>query len=199
MDYEDMMLQLMQQASKSASLQSGLGQQIFNQVKPLRNRLGSRYLQAVNPAFQQVTTQNVAASPLYGALKSSTSQNYAQARQSVLEDTPGARYSGALGDNLADIAAARANTMTMGTAGIAENELARRMQMLNSATNFATGQQATGLGSIGGGGNLFATLSGQQGQMAAQESANSAQMWSSLGQAAGNIAGKAIGGKKAGG
>lgn len=132
---------------------------LFEQSTPLRTDVLQKLGSAVPMAFQPVTMENITSSPLFGGLKSSVENQFDNARNRILGQLP---EGGALFGSLAANEGARGHALAAGMGALGENELNRRMQLLNMGSNAAFGMPATALGGLGSAAASYANLLGLQ-------------------------------------
>ena len=102
---------------------------LFNQTDPLRQLLIGNSTNFLNG------NMDVTGTPMYRALKSGTENQYSQARNSIIADSPAG---GPLQKMLADLENSRAQTLAQGQGQIAQDELNRAMGLATGSTNTAT-------------------------------------------------------------
>lgn len=142
---------------------------------------------------QSIPRLDVTQSPMFGTLKNAIESQYGRARENVISSTPAG---GGLVSALSNLERGRADALTTGIGGLAQDEL-------NRAFSLATGGMQSGFGGLSNAANIQAQLAAADAQRnsAAKSGLGSAigtgvgfYFGGPAGAAAGGAAGNAVGG-----
>lgn len=151
-------------AEQMAQKQAALAGSLFDESDPLRKALIARSSTYLNGG--------VDASPQFMAFKAAAEPQFNAARDSIIADTPAG---GPLTSALTNLNANKARTLTQAQGGIDESELARALAL-------GTGTVPTAVAGVG-------NAAGIEAQRAQTSAAQTAALYSALGEAVGGMAG----------
>lgn len=118
------------ESNPAADMQAQIARELFQQTDPLRRALIGRSQDFVGGGFDVTQT------PSYALLKNQVESQYGNARDNIVANTPGG---GPLIAALTQNEGSRADALTLGTAGLYEDELNRALGLATGATGPAVG------------------------------------------------------------
>ena len=149
------------QAGRSAETAARIAEEMFGQTRPLSREIIPSLTSelAENSPFAPITTESLTANPAFGAIKGATEQQFQNARENIIANTP---RGGVLFDALGDLEGARAGQLSRGFGALAADELGRRERNLDRGTQIFTGGAAQGVGGVSNAGALQSQLAASQ-------------------------------------
>jgi hypothetical protein len=169
-----------QQQSPDAKRASQIAEQLFRQTDPLRQTAFSGLasnLQTASP-FQPITMDSLTANPMFGAIKSATEQQFQNARQNIIGNTPNG---GALFSALGNLEGQRANQLSSAFGGLAQDELSRRTGNLDRAIGIGTGVAGQSMGGLSNAAAIQAQLAQAQREQQSAEKGGKGELIGTIG------------------